>query len=968
MVAPVRRGARSMSEVRMPRKLIEVALPLDAINAASAREKSIRHGHPSTLHLWWARRPLAAARAVLFSQLVNDPSAHPELFPTEEDQARERERLFRIIEQLVIWENSTNKTVLDDARAEIKASWERTCAMNAEHPEAVTLFDPAKLPVFHDPFAGGGAIPLEAQRLGLVSYASDLNPVAVLINKAMIELPPKFDGLAPVNPEARADTRLMAKRYQGAEGLAEDVRYYGNRMREEAEKEIGRFYPPIFITDEMVAERGDLTQYRDQTLTPIAYLWARTVKSPNPAFRHVEVPLVRSFALSTKKGKEAWVEPVIGEDRQSYRFVVRVGGKPNLEGTVKRSGGGVCILSGAPMPFDYLRAEGKAGRMGARLMAVVCEGKSGRVYLSPMEEIEALTRSAQPEWEPELTLSGKTRVNVSLYGMDTFASLFTPRQLLALTTFSDLLNGMQAEIERDARAEGLADDGKGINEGGTGARGYAEAVGTYLGFVIDKCADYWSSVCSWNISRDNIRNTFTRQAIPMNWDYAETNPFSDSSGNWMAMVDWTWKAAVKTLGASDGYVQQADAQNQELSRNAVVSTDPPYFDNIGYADLSDFFYVWLRHNLADIYPDLFATVAVPKAEELIASPYRHGSKAGAEKFFMSGMTEAMHRLALQAHPGVPVTIYYAFKQSETDAASGTASTGWETFLEAVVAAGFSLTGTWPMRTEREGRSIGIGSNVLASSIVLVCRKSEAGAGRITRSDFVNRLRHELPGALVKLQAASIAPVDLAQASIGPGMAIYTSYSRVEAPDGTAIGVHEALALINQILDEVLAQQEGEFDPGERLAIAWFEENGFDAGDYGRAETLSKAKNASLNALSQGGVIASAQGKVRLLRPTELSPSWDPAHDQHLSAWEVLHQLIRTLEANGEEATASLTVKVPNLYMESVRELAYRLYVVAERKGWNAEALSYNSLIQSWPEISRLAQRRHDSNHAVQQRF
>ncbi|MCI2976466.1 MAG: DUF1156 domain-containing protein [Ferrimicrobium sp.] len=951
-----------MEQVIAPKKLIEVAIPLDSINAASAREKSIRHGHPSTLHLWWARRPLATARAVLFAQLVDDPSSHPDLFPTEEAQKVERARLFRIIEELVVWENTTKEEVLGKARAEIRRSWELTCKANAEHPRASTLFDPSKLPVFHDPFAGGGAIPLEAQRLGLTSYASDLNPVAVLINKAMIELPPKFAGQPPVNPEARTDTRLLNRRYRGTQGLVDDVRYYGLRMRDEAKKRIGAFYPEIEITKAMVDERPDLKQYLGQSLVPIAYLWARTVKSPDPAFRDVDVPLTSSFAISTKKGKEVSVEPVIGEDHRSYKFEVRVGGKPTREGTINRSGGGTCLLSGAPMPFEYLRAEGKAGRMGARLMAIVCEGTRGRVYLSPTQEIEDLARTAKPAWEPELKLPELALgFRVQLYGMDTFASLFTPRQLLALTTFSDLLGELSHEIERDAIDAGLANDQVGINDGGRGARAYADAVITYLGFVIDKCADYWSSICTWHAPGEKMRNTFSRQAIPMNWDYAETAIFSGSTGNWMAMVDWTWKALERTPGVGDGHANQADAQSQMLSHNAIVSTDPPYFDNIGYADLSDYFYVWLRHNLSEIYPDLFATVAVPKTDELIATPYRHGSKEKANEFFMDGMTKAMHRLAELSHPGFPITIYYALKQSETDGESGTTSTGWETFLEAVVSAGFAITGTWPMRTELTTRSVGRNANALASSIVLVCRRRDATARRITRSDFLAKLRAEFPSAFAKLQAASIAPVDLAQAAIGPGMAIFTSFAEVQMPDGRPLRVRDALGMINQVLDETLAKQEGDFEPQERLAIAWFEECGFDAGDYGRCETLSKAKNTSISSLVEGGVMKANQGKVRLLRPHECSPDWDPTRDAHLSSWEVLHQLIRALENDGEQAAASLYAKVPDHYREPARELAYRLYVLAERKGWASEALWYNSVIQSWQEIARLSR---DTNRQI----
>ena len=945
----------------MAKKLIEVSLPLEAINVASAREKSIRHGHPSTLHLWWSRKPTATARAVLFAQLVDDPSAHPDLFPTEDSQHQERERLFRIIEDLVKWENTTNKVVLETAKAEIERSWKLTCKEFSQHERSAELFDPEVLPAFHDPFAGGGAIPLEAQRLGLSSYASDLNPVAVLINKAMIEIPPKFSNRPPVNPSAsnydgnRNHQGTVSAKYNGAAGLAMDVSYYGLLMREEAAKRIVNFYPNIHITAEMVKERPDLKEYLNTDLTPIAYLWTRTVHSPNPAFADIEVPLVSSFALSTKTKKEAWADPVIRDDKSGYDFVVRVGGKPRIEGTVKRSGGGTCLMSGSPMPFEYLRKEGIEGRMGSRLMAIVCEGNRGRVYLSPTQEVEDLAKKAKPAWKPELDLPHNTRdFKTPLYGMNSFADLFTPRQLLALTTFSDLVAEMIKEIEKDAQAAGMSSDSVGLADGGTGARAYAEAVGVYLGFVIDKCADYWSSICTWHNSKELIRNTFGRQAIPMNWDYAETNPFSSSSGNWMAMVDWAWKAIESTPGQASGSAEQQSSQTQAISTNKIISTDPPYYDNIGYADLSDFFYTWLRHSLGNIYPELFATLAVPKAEELVATPYRHGSKGAAEAFFMEGMTQALSQLSKLAHPGIPVTIYYAFKQSESDDETGTSSTGWETFLEAVVKAGFEITGTWPMRTELSNRMVGRDTNALASSIVLVCRQKAKDAPAATRRDFISALSAEFPKSFARLQETNIAPVDLAQAAIGPGMAIYTSYSRVLNADGDNVGVKEALSLINQTLDEVLSAQEGDFDADTRWAIAWFDQFGFEPADYGIAETLSKAKNTSVQGLVDGGVVEAHQGKVRLLRPTELQPDWNPAADKRLSAWEALHQLIRAHKQSETDA-AALAARIGRT-SEAATELAYRLYVVSERRSRAADALTYNAFVQSWPEISRLARR------------
>ena len=981
--------------MKIKKKLIEVALPLDAINKASAREKSIRHGHPSTLHLWWARRPLATARAVIFAQMVDDPSGYVDVLlsdtkkrraaerefkkrivgqaakrslapddaiiepePTLEEiiAEQERNRLFAIIEELVLWENTTNEEVLEQARREIWQSWRRACAENAAHPRATEIFDRHKLPAFHDPFAGGGSLPLEAQRLGLEAHASDLNPVAVLINKAMIEIPPKFAGQAPVNPSVLQEKSLIERDWTGAQGLAADVRYYGQWMRDEAERRIGHLYPKVEVTEEMVAERPDLERYKSRKLTVIAWLWARTVKSPNPAFADVEVPLASTFMLSTKKGKEAYVEPVI-EDR-GCRFTVKAGQPKDAEAAKAGTSAGKrrafrCLMSETPITYAYIREEGKAGRMGARLMAIVAKGDRGRVYLTPTTDHEMAAGQARPDWRPEVQLEGKTRVNVSNYGLNIYGDLFTPRQLVALTTFSDLVTEARARVERDAIVAGLPDDSTPLRDGGTGATAYSEAVGVYLAFAVDKTSDYGSSICTWHSSKELIRNTFGRQAIPMTWDYAETNPLSSCTGNWMAMVDWVWKCINISPATGLGVCTQADASLQTRSTAKVVSTDPPYYDNIGYADLSDFFYVWLRRSLRPVLPDLFATLAVPKAEELVATPYRHGNKKKAEAFFLAGMTDAMRRLAEQAHSGFPVTIYYAFKQSEKKGDEGTFSTGWETFLDAVIEAGFSVTGTWPMRTELSNRMIGMDTNALASSIVLVCRQRPADAPMATRREFVAALKSELPVALAHLQRSNIAPVDLAQAAIGPGMAVYTCYAKVLDAAGKALSVREALVLINQTLDETLVQQEGDFDADSRWALAWFEQFGFDEGEYGIAEMLSKAKNTSVAGMVDAGILDSKAGTVRLLKPEELPPDWDPTTDPRLTAWEMVHHLVRALEAGGESAAAELAAGL-GVKAEAARELCYRLYTLCERKKRAAEALSYNSLVQSWPEITRLA--------------
>lgn len=965
-----------MSQIRTPKKLIEVALPLDDINAASAREKSIRHGHPSTLHLWWARRPLAAARAVIFAQMVNDPGGERGYYAgkTRAQADAEREELFHILRDLVKWENTNNEEVLERARAAIAKSWRETCALNQGKPG----FDPDVLPAFHDPFAGGGALPLEAQRLGLESHASDLNPVAVTINKAMIEIPPRFAGRAPVGPaiEAERGTKKATKNafedWSGARGLAEDVRRYGAWMREQAQQRIGRLYPTAKITPEMLAasaypvSAGGQKDHQNaglaglqagQELTVIAWLWARTVKSPNPAFSHVEVPLVSTFILSSKAGKEAWVEPVVEGD--GYRFEVRTGKPPESAKagtTAGKRAGFTCLMSGSPMDYKYIRAEGAAGRMGAKLMAIVAEGARGRIYLAPTPEQDAIASAAAPTWRPETPLHGKCRVNVSNYGLDVYGDLFTPRQLVALTTFSDLVPEAIARVRADALAAGMPDDGRGLDAGGNGATAYAEAVGVYLAFGVSKSSDYWSNVCTWRSDPKNlgIGHVFSRQAIPISWDYVEANPFSESSGNWLVSLDWITRVAGTLNQGGLGFVRQADAQTQTVSANKVISTDPPYYDNISYADLSDFFYVWLRRSLRPIFPQLYATLAVPKAEELVAAPYRHGSKEQAETFFLDGMTAAMHNLAQQAHPAFPVTIYYAFKQSDTKEGDGTHSTGWETFLEAVLRAGFTLTGTWPMRTELGNRMIGSGTNALASSIVLVCRPRDAAADTISRREFQRQLREHLPEALETMIGGTsgqspIAPVDLAQAAIGPGMAIYSQYAAVLNQDGTPMRVHDALVLINREITEYLTPDAGSFDADTLFANSWFEQYGWAEGPFGEADVLARGKGTSVAGVAEAGVVQSGAGKVRLLRWADYPTGWNPATDHRAPVWEATHHLIRALNTQGESAAGALLAAMPDK-AEPVRQLAYHLYTLCERKKWAEDARAYNELITAWHAV------------------
>lgn len=946
-----------------PKKLIEVALPLDAINAACAYEKMPGIGpHPRGIHLWWARRPLAAARAVIFSQLVHDPEdlwrcQNPGKEPVPQNKAawtKARTRLFKIIEDVVLWENTTNETVLNAAREAIRESWRQTCELNKHHPQVAKLFNPDKMPGLHDPFAGGGAIPLEAQRLGLDAYASDLNPVAVLINKAMIEIPPKFAGRAPVHPSARKTKQLIAPEWKGAAGLADDIRHYGQWMRNEAEKRIGHLYPKVTITKEMAAERPDLKPLVGDELTVIAWLWARTVKSPNPAYAHVDVPLASSFVLSTKAGKEAYVQPVIEKD--CYRFTVKVGKPPEgaKDGTkVGRGGHFSCLLSSAPIHVDHIREQGVARRMGTRLMAIVAEGERGRVYLSPDDSHATAAEAAKPEWGPDVEINHNPRdIRTQLYGLTRYRDLFTPRQLVALTTFSDLVGEVRERIRRDAIAAGLPDDDIPLESGGRGARAYGEAVGVYLAFANNRVADFSNGCVRWVPGNQKVMNLFSKQAIPMTWDFPEANPLASSVGSMVAVANYCGDCVEKTGATGSGFARQEIAQAQQTSCGLFVSTDPPYYDNIGYADLSDFFYVWLRRSLRDVFPRQLSTITVPKAEELVATPYRHGSKERAEAFFLDGMTSAMSQLASQAHPSAPISIYYAFKQSDTDE-DATANTGWETFLESVLRAGLALSGTWPMRSEQEFRQIGMGTNALASSIILVCRPRAKDAGTISRRQFVRMLNEALPLALDAMTRADegehspVAPVDLSQAIIGPGMAIFSRYDAVLEADGSPMSVKTALQLINRFLAE------DDFDADTQFCLSWFDQHGWETGKFGEADILARAKGTSVDGVKQAGVAEAGGGSVRLLRWKEYAADWDPSTDTRMPIWEALHQLIRVYKAKGETGAAQVLAQTASK-AEAIRQLAYRLYTLCERKGLADEARAYNEVVTSWSGIESAA--------------
>ena len=908
------------------KKLIEVALPLDAINAESAREKSIRHGHPSTLHLWWARRPLAAARAVLWASLVDDPSSHPEFFPTEEEQKTERQRLHALLARLVKWENSNDEDLLNEARTEIRKYM-------GEEPLT-----------FLDPFAGGGAIPLEAQRLGLEAHAHDLNPVAVMINKAMIEIPPRFAGQSPVNPDARA-TLGSDRSWRGATGLAEDVRYYGEWMKQEAFRRIGHLYPKVQIPTEQGGGEAAV----------IAWIWARTVKCPNPACG-CEMPLARSFVLSKKKGKEAWVEPQF--EGRKVTYVVHLEGKPKIEGTVNRQGA-VCPCCGTAVPFSYIREQGKAGAMSAQMMAVVAEGKNGRLYLSPSEIQVKGAMVKKPSNYPEGELAYYPgHLNTNVYGLTEFYKLFTPRQLTALTTFSDLVAEAQAKATQDALASGMQDDGRGLDEGGCGATAYGQAVGVYLAFLVDKLADLGNSLNRWEPIAQCPRQLFARQAIPMIWDYAEGNPFSASSGSWKVLLhnlSGCFSAKLFDFNrVNKGIVRQFDAQSDCGIRNLVISSDPPYYDNIGYADLSDFFYIWLRRSLKDTYPHLFRTMLVPKAEELVATPYRFdNSKEKARDFFEDGMLQACRQFCRYAREDVPITIYYAYKQSESDEGDNAsqASTGWETMLSAIIKAGFAITGTWPMRTECSSRSNAMETNALASSIVLVCRKRQEEASSCSRRSFIAELKRELRTALKNLQNSNIAPVDMAQAAIGPGMGVYSRYAKVMEADGSAMTVRSALQIINAELDAYLKEQDGDLDEDSRFCLDLYAQCALNDIKFGVADVLARAKNTSVARLADRGLVFAQKGIVHLQDRQNLPA---PNADSEKTLWLLTQQLVFAMQEGGVSACAKIVARIYGSGPDRAKSLAYRLYTLAEQKGWTQEAYAYNTLVVAWPEIQSKA--------------
>jgi putative DNA methylase len=828
---------------------------------------------------------------------------------TEAERQCERARLFGILERLVRWENSNDPAVLAEARAEIDRCY------------------PEGPPPVLDPFGGGGAIPLEAQRLGLTALSGDLNPVAVLIQKAMIEIPPRFSGGRPVYPGL--DSQLSA--WARAQGLAADVGAYGKWMRDQAYEHIGQLYPDV------IGPSGE-------ALTPIAWIWARTVESPDPTWKGY-VPLVASWTLADKRGKDkVWIRPVIDRSNQALSYEVVVGGEPTHERTVQR-GDATCIATGAAIPGSYIKAAGQAGELKHQLMAVVAEGSRERIYCDATPADIAAAICDRPDDLPSGRMSDHPQyMGTPRYGLDEWWRLFTDRQLVALTTFGDLLPAVHDRVVADALAAGLANDGVPLRSGGTGAHAYADAVVTYLAFVVDKCADYWSTACSWHNTGEKMRNTFGRQAIPMTWDFAECNPFSSSTGNWMAMVDWVRKAVEHLPGTASGTVIQRDARARVAeSHGSMISTDPPYYDSVPYSDISDFFYVWLRRNLRTVWPDECATLLTPKSDELVADVRRYGSRDGASEHFESGMAELMRAVAKAQSGAAPATIYYAYKSTEANG-----STGWSTFLQAVLDAGLQVMATWPMRTELANRMRSIGANALASSIVLVCRPRTTAAPLASRGEFIGALRDELPEAVRLLQSGNIAPVDIAQSTIGPGIKVFSRYAKVVEADGSAMPVSDALAIINDVLGEVIDGEEAELDADTRFATSWYSQFGYNPGSSGDADGQARAKNTSLEGIQSAGIGEARGGSFRLYERSELDPGWNAVTDDRLTVWEATQQLVAALERSESEA-ASLLHQLGG-YGDRARQLAYVLFQKSTDKGWAEEAGSYNGLILAWPTL------------------
>ena len=970
--APCESTPHTMPKYR--KKLIEIDLPLADINKESAREKSIRHGHPSTLHLWWARRPLASCRAVIFASMVDDPSSCPDEFPTIEDQAIERKRLHDIISRLVKWENSNDPDLLAQARLEIAksiarqpnkppipdsttqpATPDRHCGLDPQstgaategttsmpihtnpcesHPQTILQYLAKHAPTIYDPFCGGGSIPLEAQRLGMKAVGSDLNPVAVLITKALIEIPPKFANKPPVNPDADPMGITTGKGrksqkvpWRGASGLADDIRYYGKWMREEAFKRIGHLYPTI--KDENGIDR-----------TVIAWLWTRTIPCANPACG-INMPMMKTFQLSKKPKNRHWTKPVVNRETNTISFKVQ--NHPAdvpTEATVNRNGA-TCIACKSTVKLDYVRQQAREGKMSEQMTAIVAEGDNKRLFISPNDEHVQTALNAEPEWRPSQAITKNPKVSALAYGTTHWHQLFTERQLLTLTTFSDLISEVRLQIIENS------DDGD-----------YADAVCLYLALAVGRLSNGSSRFNVWQNLGDKVAQVFGRQAIPMMWDYPESNAFSTQTQNWTAQIEWVAKAVDHTPAESNpGKTLQADASTTVHANDApIIVTDPPYYDNIQYADLSDFFYVWLRPILRDTYPELFAGMLTPKMEEMIAAPRFEDSK----QHFEEGLNKTLRLIRQRCTDDYPSSIFYAYKQQEEEH-GGQTSTGWETMLNALISSGFHVIGTWPIRTERP-TGLKVNVNALASSVILVCRPRPEDAPSITRQQFLDELADEMPKALDQLTREShITPTDLAQAAIGPGMEIYSKYSSVTYISGKPFTVKNALIAINSEVHKYDERETGDLDPESQFCVTWLNQHGFEKGDYGAANVAAQAKNIDVRTLADFHDILTAEsGNVQLHNIHYYAPiDYDyeaPIDDRNgnMTAWEGCLRMAYHMDYHREDAGgiygSAIVYNAKGSYTDRIERLARILYNYHDARGEAHRAYVFNSIVTQWNDI------------------
>ena len=918
------------TETPYRKKLIEVDLPLEDINCACISERPQWQNHHSTLHRWWARRPVAACRATIFASLVDDPST----YLGESHAQEEREKLHDIISELVKWENTNNENLLAKARYEIARSIARSLGETAPtDTDAILRYLAEKAPPIYDPFCGSGSIPLESQRLGLRARASDLNPIAVLLNKALIELPSAFHNQPPINPNADS-----LEGWRGTSGLADDIRYYGQWMREEAYKRIGHFYPKAKLSDGTEA-------------TVIAWLWVHTVPCSNPACG-LPMPLVHSFQLSKKKGNKHWICPIVNKESKTISFIVRNHntGVPD-KGTIRNRTEAVCVTCNSPVKLEYVREQARCGNMKEVMAAIVADGRHGRLFLSPTNDQNRIARSAMPNWKPKNELpEDPLGFSLQNYGIMHWHQFFTIRQLTTLTTFSDLLPEARERM---------------IQDGATDI--YADSLCTYLTCAIGKTADIGCRGTRWRVdsSTERVVHAISKQTIHILWDFAEANPFSSpptSSANWITQVKHIANVVehLPTI-ANSGEVYQADAATTSYATDSpIIITDPPYYDIIGYADLSDFFYAWLRPVLRKIYPELFASISTPKDEEIIANRRRFENS---QDRFENLLHKTLQRIRERCSDQFPTSIFYAYRQKENKR-NGKTATAWETMLNAVISAGLQIVATWPMRTENTTSPTSIGKNALASSIVLVCRPRPDTAQNIGLGGFLTALRNEMPAALDRLtREAHIAPVDLAQAAIGPGMEIYSRYQSVKTTRGgelVDVTVGEALIKINEEIDRYHAEQEGEFDSQTRFCLRWFKQYDFTSGDYGSAEVLARASDVTIDSM-RGRVLTAESGSVQLLPLT----AYDDTHPNaelsllQITTWEACHLMVyhlnpRNEDGRGVEGAAEVGTAMKNNPtsdpVASIERLARILYSHYDRQGNAENAFLFNTLVTSWDAI------------------